>query len=201
MDKIPMTREGYDKFVKELETLKTTKRREIAQDIARARAFGDLKENAEYDAAKNSQAMNERNIFEREEKLSRIQLIDESKIAKDQVLIGATVLLKDLKTQEEFSYSIVTQDEANFDEGKLSVTSPIARGLLGLKVGDSTEIKIPAGVLKYKVLKISLIVFITPCFIICYDVVIFCKQWYTVDRVVNKMMCGGSFGKRSRYPR
>ena len=155
MDKIPMTREGYDKFVKELETLKTTKRREIAQDIARARAFGDLKENAEYDAAKNSQAMNERNIFEREEKLSRIQLIDESKIAKDQVLIGATVLLKDLKTQEEFSYSIVTQDEANFDEGKLSVTSPIARGLLGLKVGDSTEIKIPAGILKYRVLRIS----------------------------------------------
>ena len=77
----------------------------------------------------------------------------------------------------------------------------VNRGLLGLKVGDSTEIKIPAGVLKYKVLKISLIVFITPCFIICYDVVIFCKQWYTVDRVVNKMMCGGSFGKRSRYPR
>ena len=150
-----MTREGYDRFVKELEYLKTAKRREIAEDIARARAFGDLKENAEYDAAKNNQAMNERNIFEKEEKLPRIQIIDESKIAKDAVLIGAKVLLKDLKTQEEFTYSIVTTDEANFDEGKLSVTSPIARGLLGLKVGDSAEIKIPAGVLKYKVLKIS----------------------------------------------
>ena len=155
MEKIPMTREGYDKFVKEIEYLKTTKRREIAEDIARARAFGDLKENAEYDAAKNSQALNERHIADREEKLSRIQIIDETKIAKDQVLIGATVLLKDLKTQEEFSYSIVTHDEANFDEGKLSVMSPIAKGLLGLKVGDSAEIKIPAGVLKYKVLKIS----------------------------------------------
>ena len=154
-DKIPMTREGYDKFVKELENLKTVKRREIAADIARARAFGDLKENAEYDAAKNSQAFNEKRIAEYEEKLSMIQIIDESKLAKDQVLIGAKVLLKDLKSQEEFSYSIVAQDEANFDEGKLSVTSPIAKGLLGLKVGGIAEIKIPAGVLKYKVLKIS----------------------------------------------
>ena len=155
MEKIPMTREGYEKFVKELGYLKTAKRREIADDIARARAFGDLKENAEYDAAKNHQAMNERRIADHEEKLSRIQIIDETKIAKDQVLIGASVLLKDLKTQEEFTYSIVTQDEADFDNGKISVTSPIARGLLGLKVGDAAEIKIPAGILKYKVLKIS----------------------------------------------
>ena len=154
-DKVPMSREGYEKFLKELEYLKTTKRREIAADIARARAFGDLKENAEYDAAKNNQAFNEKRIHDAEDKLSRIQLIDESKIAKDQVLIGATALLKDLKSQEEFSYSIVAQDEANFDEGKISVTSPIAKGLLGLKVGDTAEIKIPAGVLKYKVLKIS----------------------------------------------
>ena len=154
-DKIPMTREGYDKLVKDLEHLKTTKRREIAEDIARARAFGDLKENAEYDAAKNSQAHNERRIADIEEKLGRIQLIDDAKIPKDQVFVGATVLLKDLKNQEEFTYKLVTQDEANFDEGKISVTSPIAKGLLGLKVGDTTEIKIPAGTLKYKVLKIS----------------------------------------------
>ena len=155
IEKIPMSREGYDKFVKDLEYLKTTKRREIAEDIGRARAFGDLKENAEYDAAKNSQAHNEKRISEYEDRLSRIQIIDESKIAKDQVLIGAKVLLKDLKSQEEFTYNIVTHDEANFDEGKLSVMSPIAKGLLGLKVGDMAEIKIPAGILKYKVLKIS----------------------------------------------
>lgn len=154
-EKIPMTREGYEKFVKELEHLKTAKRREIALDIGRARAFGDLRENAEYDAAKNSQAMNERRISEYEERLSRIQIIDDAKIPKDQVFIGATALLKDLDSQEELSYSIVAQDEANFDEGKLSVTSPIAKGLLGLKVGDTAEIKIPAGTLKYKVLKIS----------------------------------------------
>ncbi len=154
-DKIPMSREGYDKFVKEIEYLKTVKRRAIADDIAKARAFGDLKENAEYDAAKNSQALNERKIADMEEKLERVQIIDETKIPKDQVFIGATVKLKDLGTNEELEYSIVTQDEANFDEGKLSVTSPIAKGLLGLKVGDTAQIKIPAGILKYKVLKIS----------------------------------------------
>ncbi len=154
-DKVLMTREGYEKLRKELEYMKTTKRREIADDIAKARAFGDLKENAEYDAAKNNQAMNEKRISDAEEKLSSVEFIDESKIPKDQVFIGATVLLKDLKNGDEFSYSIVPQDEANFDEGKISVVSPIAKGLLGLKVGDSAEIKIPAGVLKYKVLKIS----------------------------------------------
>ena len=154
-DKIPMSREGYDKFVKEIEYLKTVKRRAIADDIAKARAFGDLKENAEYDAAKNSQALNERKIADMEEKLERAQIIDETKIPKDQVFIGATVKLKDLGTNEELSYSIVTHDEADFDEGKLSVTSPIAKGLLGLKVGDTAQIKIPAGILKYKVLKIS----------------------------------------------
>ena len=154
-DKIPMSREGYDKFVKEIEYLKTVKRRAIADDIAKARAFGDLKENAEYDAAKNSQALNERKIADMEEKLERVQIIDETKIPKDQVFIGATVKLKDLGTNEELSYSIVTHDEADFDEGKLSVTSPIAKGLLGLKVGDTAQIKIPAGILKYKVLKIS----------------------------------------------
>ena len=154
-DKIPMSREGYDKFVKEIEYLKTVKRRAIADDIAKARAFGDLKENAEYDAAKNHQAHNERKIADMEGKLERVQIIDETKIPKDQVFIGATVKLKDLGTNEELSYSIVTHDEANFDEGKLSVTSPIAKGLLGLKVGDTAQIKIPAGILKYKVLKIS----------------------------------------------
>lgn len=154
-EKIPMSREGYDKMARELEYLQTAKRKEIADDIARARAFGDLRENAEYDAAKNSQAFNEKKIVELSDRLSRAQIIDESKIAKDQVLIGATVLLKDLKNQDEITYVIVPQDEADFDTGKISVTSPIAKGLLGLKVGEMAEIKIPAGVLKYKVLKIT----------------------------------------------
>jgi transcription elongation factor GreA len=151
----PISREGYDRLFKELEQLKTAKRREIAQDIAKARAFGDLKENAEYDAAKNNQAMNEKRISDLETKLADSEIIDESKIPKDQVFIGAIVLLKDLKNQDEFSYSIVPPDEADFDAGKISVQSPIAQGLLGLKVGDIAQIKIPAGLLKYKVLKIS----------------------------------------------
>jgi transcription elongation factor GreA len=154
-DKVLMTREGYEKLRKELEYLKTTKRREIADDIAKARAFGDLRENAEYDAAKNNQALNEKRISEMEDRFARVQIIDDAKIPKDQVYIGATVALKDLKSGEEFSYTIVTQDEANFDEGKISVASPIAKGLLGLKVGETAEIKIPAGVLKYKVLSIT----------------------------------------------
>ncbi len=154
-ERIPMSHEGHAKMLKELEYLKTVKRREIAEDIARARAFGDLKENAEYDAAKNNQAFNEKRISEYEDKLSRIQLFDESKLPKDQVVVGAHVLLKDLKTQDEFTYIMVTHDEANFDEGKISISSPIAKGLLGKKVGEFAEIKIPAGILKYKILKIS----------------------------------------------
>ena len=120
-DKVLMTREGYEKLLKELEYLKTTKRREIADDIAKARAFGDLKENAEYDSAKNNQAFNEKRISDAENKLANVQFIDDTKIPKDQVFIGAKVLLKDLKNSEEFSYSIVPQDEADFDNGKLSV--------------------------------------------------------------------------------
>lgn len=154
-DKVILSRDGYEKLVKELEYLKTTKRREIADDIAKARAFGDLRENAEYDAAKNNQALNEKRIMETEEKLARVQIIDETNIPKDQVFIGASVTLKDLDHGDEFIYKIVTQDEANFEENKISVTSPIAKGLLGLKVGDTANIKIPAGTLKYKVLKIT----------------------------------------------
>lgn len=154
-DKVILTKDGYDKIRKELEQLKTVKRREIAQDISKARAFGDLRENAEYDAAKNSQAHNEKRISDLESKLANAQIVDESKVAKDQILLGATALLKDLNSGEEFSYAIVGHDEADFDANKISVNSPIARGLLGLKVGDTAEIRIPAGTLRYKVLKIS----------------------------------------------
>ncbi len=154
-DKVLVTKEGYEKLLRDLEHLKTTKRREIADDIARARAFGDLKENAEYDSAKNNQAMNEKRIADLQDTIARVQIIDDSKIAKDTVLIGAIVKLKDLDSDEEITYSLVPHDEANFDENKISINSPIAKGLLGLKVGGTANIKIPAGTLKYKVLKIS----------------------------------------------
>ncbi|MBI4352831.1 MAG: transcription elongation factor GreA [Candidatus Omnitrophica bacterium] len=155
VEKILLTREGFEKLKKELERLKGAKRKEIGEDIARARAFGDLRENAEYETAKHNQALNEKRIVELEERLSLAEIVNDSKIPKDQVFIGATVLLKDLETNEEFLYAIVPHDEANFEEGKISVSSPIAKGLLGLKAGDEAEIRIPAGFLRYKVLNIS----------------------------------------------
>ena len=103
-DKVLVTKEGYEKLLRDLEHLKTTKRREIADDIARARAFGDLKENAEYDSAKNNQAMNEKRIADLQDTIARVQIIDDSKIAKDTVLIGAIVKLKDLDSNEEITY-------------------------------------------------------------------------------------------------
>ncbi|MEI8345124.1 MAG: transcription elongation factor GreA [Candidatus Omnitrophota bacterium] len=150
-DKILMTREGFEKLRKELELMKTVKRRQIADDIAKARAFGDLRENAEYDAAKNSQALNEKRIANAEEKIVHVEILDDSKIPDDQVFIGATVTMKDLKLQEDVIYKIVPQDEADFDQGKISIASPIAKALLGHKVGDIVDIRIPAGILKYRI--------------------------------------------------
>ncbi len=154
-DSIYLTPEGYDELKKELERLTSTKRREIAEDIRKAREHGDLSENAEYDAAKESQAMNEKRIAELEDKLSRAQIIDSSRLAKDEALIGATVKLKDLDTGEELEYTLVSELEADFSQGKISVTSPVGKGLLGHKKGEKVEIKIPAGTLRFKILKIS----------------------------------------------
>ncbi|MEW5759016.1 MAG: transcription elongation factor GreA [Candidatus Omnitrophota bacterium] len=149
-----LTREGFNKLMQELEYLKTTKRREISKEIAKARAFGDLKENAEYDAAKNEQGLNEKKIAELEFKLSQASIIDDTNIEKDKVLIGAKVKLLDLDTQEECEYIFVSELEADYAQNKISITSPIGRGLLGHKKGEVVEIKIPAGILKYKILSI-----------------------------------------------
>ncbi|MCX7661202.1 MAG: transcription elongation factor GreA [Candidatus Omnitrophica bacterium] len=114
-----------------------------------------MSENAEYDAAKEAQALNEKKIAELEEKLSRARIIDDENIPKDKVLIGATVRLKDLNTDQEVEYTLVSELEADYEEGKISVTSPLAQGLLGHKENEIVEIKVPAGILKYKILKIS----------------------------------------------
>ena len=150
-----MTREGYQKLMKELEYLKTEKRRKLAKAIGVARDHGDISENAEYDAAKEAQALNEERISQLELKLSRTRILDDENIAKDKVLIGAKVMLKDLDTEEEFGYTLVSELEADYDQGKISVGSPIGKGLLGKKEGETAEIIIPAGTLKYKILKIS----------------------------------------------
>jgi len=149
-----LTREGYEKLTKELEYLKTTKRRELSKAIGAARAHGDISENAEYDAAKEAQGLSEKKIAELEDKLSRGRILDDEDMPKDEVLLGATVTLRDLDTGEEVVYMLVSEEEADYTQGKISASSPVGQALLGHKVGSTLEIKVPAGILKYKVLKI-----------------------------------------------
>ncbi len=155
MDDIFLTQAGYEKMMHELENLKTTKRRQLAKAIAEARAHGDLSENAEYDAAKDAQALNEDKIMQLESKLARARIIENENIPHDEILIGATVELIDLSRDEAKTYTLVGEEEADFYQGKISVTSPLGRGLIGHKVGETVEIKIPAGTLQLKVVKIS----------------------------------------------
>lgn len=155
MDDIFLTQAGYEKMMHELENLKTTKRRQLAKAIAEARAHGDLSENAEYDAAKDAQALNEDKIMQLESKLARARIIENENIPHDEILIGATVELIDLSRDEVKTYTLVGEEEADFYQGKISVTSPLGRGLIGHKVGETVEIKIPAGTLQLKVVKIS----------------------------------------------
>jgi len=152
---IHLTKKGYEKLRKEIKFLKTVKRREISKAIGEAIAHGDISENAEYDAAKDAQGLNERRILELENKLGRGQIIDEKNIPADKVLIGATVKLKDLATNEELEYTLVSEVETDFSQGKISITSPVAQGLLGHKKNEIAECKIPAGTVRYKILQIS----------------------------------------------
>ncbi|MBU0683193.1 MAG: transcription elongation factor GreA [Candidatus Omnitrophota bacterium] len=153
--RIMLTREGRDKMCSELQFLKGEKRRENAKALAEARAHGDLSENAEYDAAKEAQAMNEKKIAELEDTLMRAQLIDNNAISKDEALVGATVKVKDCNTNESFDYTLVSEEESDFDLNKISVSSPVGKAILGHKVGEQVEIKVPAGVLVYEIIKIS----------------------------------------------
>ena len=155
MGNIYLTREGYEKLSKELKHLQTVKRKQLSSAIAKARAHGDISENAEYDAAKEEQAHNEMRIAKLEEKLQRVRIIDDENLSADEVLIGATVKLKNIDTGDEITYMLVSEEEADYDEGKISVSSPVGRALLGHKQDDLVEIHVPAGVLKYKVLEIS----------------------------------------------
>jgi len=131
------------------------KRREISKAIGEARAHGDISENAEYDAAKDAQGLNEKRIVELESYLASAQIMDNEAMTSDEVLIGATVKLKDSKSGEELEYKLVAEEEADYAQSKISVTSPVGSALINHKVGDMVEIKVPAGVLKYQVLKIS----------------------------------------------
>ncbi len=155
MSDIYLTRSGHQKLMQELEYLKTVKRRQLSKAIGEARAHGDISENAEYDAAKDAQGLNEKKISELEDKLASARILDDTGISSDEVLIGAKVQLKDLDSGEELEYTLVSGMEADYESGKISITSPIGAGLLNHKLDEVVEIKIPAGILKYKILKIS----------------------------------------------
>lgn len=152
MNRVPMTVAGEKKLRDELEHLKRVERPRITKAIAEAREHGDLKENAEYHAAREQQSFSEGRIQEIESKLSLAQVIDISNIpAGDKVIFGATVTLVNVDTDEEVTYQIVGDDEADVKAGKISVTSPIARGVIGKEVGDSVEIQTPAGVTEFEI--------------------------------------------------
>lgn len=155
MDKIPMTIAGHAALVEELQRRTSQDRSRIIEAIAEARAHGDLSENAEYHAAKEQQSLNEGRIIELESMLAQADVIDISKLSGDTVKFGATVTVVDEDTEEEKTYQIVGDAEADAGAGRISVSSPIARALIGKSEGDSIEVTTPGGSKAYEILKIA----------------------------------------------
>ena len=154
MQKIPMTAEGHSALDAELRRLKSEERPAVIQAISEARDHGDLSENAEYHAAKERQAWIEGRVAELEDKLARAEVIDVARLSGKTVKFGATVTVVDEDSDEEAVYKIVGEDEADVKDGKISITSPIARALIGKAVGDSVEVAAPGGARGYEILKI-----------------------------------------------
>lgn len=155
MEKTYVTEEGHKKLASELEYLKTTRRKEIAKQLDYARSFGDLRENAEYDAAKHALQMNEIRISELETKLANAVIVNNDSVPTDKVIIGTKVLLWDFDFEEEVEYLISGTEEADPASGKISVNSPVATALLGHKEGDQIEVQAPRGTMKFEIKKIS----------------------------------------------
>jgi transcription elongation factor GreA len=155
MDRVPMTLDGYKKLEEELHRLKAVERPRIIQAISEARAHGDLSENAEYHAAKEAQGLNEARVAELEDKFNRADVIDPSSLTGATIKFGATVTLVDEDTDEKVKYQIVGDLEASVKEGKISISSPIARALIGKSKGDSVEVTTPKGSRSYEILKIE----------------------------------------------
>lgn len=151
-----MTAEGYQKLNDELNEMESVQRPAISKQIAEARDKGDLSENAEYDAAREAQGLLEMKIAILKDKIANARLIDESKIKTDEVQILTKVKIRNTKTQQEMTYALVSESEANFKEGKLSVTTPIAQGLLGKKVGQKALVRVPSGEMEFEILEIGL---------------------------------------------
>ena len=153
--KITYTQQGYQQLVDELRYLRVEKREKIKNDIALARSFGDLSENAEYDEARNEQAKNEARIKELEELLEIVVVMDENEIDQDVVSLGSIVKILNIGANEEITYALVGSNEADPLENKISDQSPIGGGLIGMRAGDEKEIEIPAGTLKVRVLEVT----------------------------------------------
>jgi transcription elongation factor GreA len=151
LERIPMTVFGHEKLKEELRHLKSVDRRKISEEIEVARGHGDLRENAEYHAAKEKQGFIEGRIQELEDKLSRAQVVDVSRLAGERVVFGATVTFVDTDTDQESVYMIVGDDEADLKHSKISISSPIARGLIGKRVGDEVELRSPKGVRRVEI--------------------------------------------------
>jgi transcription elongation factor GreA len=149
------TKDGLEKLKLELQQLKTTGRANISKAIAEARDKGDLSENAEYDAAKEAQGLHEAKISQMQELLASARLLDESKLDTSKVLALSIVKIKNVRNGATMSYQLVSESEADLKLGKISVSSPIAKGLLGKKVGEKTEITVPAGKMEFEILEIS----------------------------------------------
>jgi len=155
MEKVPMTAEGYQALDEELKRLKTIERPSVIAAIAEARSHGDLSENAEYHAAKERQGWIEGQIADIEDRMARAQVIDVAKLSGSQVKFGATVSLVDEDTEEEARYQIVGEHEADVKRGKVSITSPIARAIIGKEMGDVVEVNTPGGTKAYEILKVE----------------------------------------------
>lgn len=152
---VPMTREGYQRLQEELKRLIREERPKVVQDIAEARGHGDLSENAEYDAAKDRQAHIEGRIQELNDKIARAQVINPAELDSDKVVFGAKVTLFDVDNGNEVTYQIVGEDEADIKVGKISVTSPVGKALIGHRLDDEVTIKVPSGLKTYEVTDIK----------------------------------------------
>ncbi len=150
-----LTPERLREIEAEMKELKTTGRKEMANTIAEARSFGDLSENAEYDAAKDAQGLLELKISKMESLLSRAQIIDASNLPNDEVHILSKVKVKNLNNQKEYEYLLVSPEEANLQLGKIALTSPVGKSLMGCKIGEIVNAQVPAGIIKFEVLSID----------------------------------------------
>jgi transcription elongation factor GreA len=155
MEKVPMTEEGYATMLEDVKFMKSVERPRIIKAIEEARAHGDLSENAEYHAAKEAQGWNETKVQELEDRLSRAEVIDPTKLSGDTVMFGARLTLIDEDTEAEVKYQIVGDFEADVKKGRISISSPIARALIGKKKGDSIEVNTPGGGKSYEIVKVQ----------------------------------------------